>query len=129
MKNTDVRLIYSDLTHEIIGSLFEVFNNLGFGRKENIYQKALAQELSQGKINYAQQVYSKISYKGKTIGKYYFDFFIDDKVIVEIKVRNYFSIKDINQLYEYLKSSNLKLGIIAHFTKSGVKYKRVVNLY
>jgi GxxExxY protein len=44
-----------------------------------------------------------INYRGKKIGMYYFDFLIEDKIILELKVRNYFSIKDINQLYSYLK--------------------------
>ena len=59
---------------------------------------------------------------------YYFDFLIDKKIILEIKVGNYFSRKDIQQLFAYLKVSGLQLGIIAHFTSSGVKYKRVVNI-
>jgi len=59
---------------------------------------------------------------------YYFDFLIDGKIILETKVRNYFSKKDIDQLCSYLKVKNLKLGIIAHFTKTGVKFKRIVNL-
>ena len=48
--------------------------------------------------------------------------------ILEIKVKNYFSKSDISQLYSYLKAKGLQLGIIAHFTKTGVKFKRVVNI-
>ncbi len=62
------------------------------------------------------------------VGRYYFDFLIEDKIILEIKVRNYFSKKDIEQLNSYLKATRLKLGIIAHFTRAGVKLKRIVNL-
>ncbi|PIS29970.1 MAG: hypothetical protein COT41_03880 [Candidatus Portnoybacteria bacterium CG08_land_8_20_14_0_20_40_83] len=69
-----------------------------------------------------------MNYKNKPIGIYYFDFLIDDKIVLEIKVRDYFSKKDITQLYSYLKAKNLKLGIIAHFTKTGVKFKRVANI-
>ena len=61
------------------------------------------------------------------MGIYYFDFLIDNKIILELKVRNYFSNKDISQLYSYLKAKDIKLGLIAHFTRSGVKFKRVVN--
>ena len=59
---------------------------------------------------------------------YYFDFLIENKIVLELKARNYFSRKDIDQLFSYLKSKDMKLGIIAHFTKSGVKFKRVVNI-
>jgi len=122
-------LIYSDLTHKIIGALFNVFNDIGPGHKESFYQKGVACELKEIGLIFKEQLPAKIIYKGKNIGIYYFDFLIDGRVVLEIKVRNFFSAKDIDQLYSYLKVRNLKLGIIAHFTKTGVKFKRIVNLY
>ncbi|MCD6429549.1 GxxExxY protein, partial [bacterium] len=98
------------------------------GYKEHIYQKAIAQELEEVNIKFKKELPIKIIYKGNPIGIYYLDFLIEEKIILEVKVRNYFSRKDIEQLYSYLKTKNLKLGIIAHFTRSGVKFKRVVNL-
>ena len=121
-------LIYPELCYQIIGILFEVWTRLGFGHKENIYQKAIAQEFKDINLNFTEQLPTKIFYKGKFVGIYYLDFLIQDKIILEIKVRNYFSRKDIEQLYSYLKSENLKLGIIAHLTRTGVKFKRIVNL-
>ena len=121
-------LVYSDLTHKIIGALFSVFNNIGHGHKESFYQKGFARELEVIALTFKEQLPARISYKGKSIGIYYFDFLIEDKIILEIKVRNFFSKKDIEQLYSYLKAKNLKLGLIAHFTKSGVKFKRIVNI-
>lgn len=122
------KLIYSDLSYKIIGSLFEVWNQLSFGHKEKFYQKALAEDFRMKEINFIEQAPAKIKYGEKIIGMYYFDFLIEDKVVLELKVRNYFSKKDIDQLYSYLKAKELKLGIIAHFTKTGVKFKRIVNL-
>jgi len=124
----ETELLYSDLTYQIIGSLFEVYNRIGFGHRESIYQRALAAEFLRRKISYIEQSRSDLVYKDKVVGRYFFDFLIDDKIIIELKVRQYFSKKDIEQLYSYLRSKNLKLGIIAHFKKSGVSYKRVVNL-
>ena len=80
------------------------------------------------KLNFDKELPAKVRYKDKFIGIYYFDFLIENKIVLELKVRNYFSRKDINQLFSYLKSKDMKLGIIAHFTKSGVKFKRVVNI-
>lgn len=120
--------VYSDLSYRIIGVLFEVWNNVGVGHKEKFYQKAVANELGISKIQFREQLPVKLEYKGKSLGIYYFDFMIEDKVVLEIKIRNHFSKKDIEQLYSYLKAKNLKLGIIAHFTKSGVRVKRVVNI-
>jgi len=122
------QLIYSDISQEIIGALFSVFNNLGPGHKESFYQKGMAEELRLIKFSFKEQLPVKIRYKGKFIGIYYFDFLIENKIVLEIKVRNYFSKKDIEQLCRYLRAKGLKLGIIAHFTKTGVKFKRVVNL-
>ncbi len=121
-------LIYPDLSYTIIGILFEVWNIIGSGHKEKFYQKAIAQALKESGLFYTEQLPAKIYFKGESIGVYYFDFFIEGKIVLEIKVREYFSKQDIEQLYRYLKAKNLKLGIIAHITKSGIKFKRVVNL-
>jgi GxxExxY protein len=122
------KLIYADLTYKINGALFRVFNDVGTGHKENFYQQAVARELSLIKLKFIEQLPVKINYKGKRIGLYYFDFLVENKVVLEIKVRNYFSIKDIRQVYSYLKAKKLELGIIAHFTNQGVKTKRVLNI-
>jgi len=121
-------LIYPDLCYKIIGVLFIIWTEIGFGHKELFYQKAIESELDKKGLKFIKQCPAKINYNGKTIGIYYFDFLIEDKVVLEIKVRNYFSKKNISQLYLYLKAKNLKLGLIAHFTQSGVKFKRVVNI-
>lgn len=120
--------LYADLTYKINGALFEVFNKIGAGHKENFYYKSFARELECLGFSCKEQLPAIIKYKGKEVGRYYFDFLIEDKIVIELKVRNYFSKKDIEQLYSYLKAKNLKLGIIAHFTKSGVKIRRVVNI-
>jgi len=121
-------LVYPELSYQIIGILFEVWTKLGFGHKENFYQNAIAQELESLGLKIKKELPVKISYKGKIVGTYYFDFLIGDKIVLEIKIKNYFSKRDIEQLYSYLKAKNLKLGIIAHFTRTGVKFKRIINL-
>jgi GxxExxY protein len=121
-------LIYSDLCYELVGLLFGVWSDLGYGYKEKIYQKAIEQTLVENNFKFNRELAAKISYKNKIIGTYYFDFLIEDKVVLEVKVRNYFSKRNISQLYSCLKAKDLKLGIIAHFTSKGVRCKRVVNL-
>jgi GxxExxY protein len=128
MLKTKRNLIFAEECYSIMGSAFEVFNEIGSNHKEKIFQKALANSFSQKKIAFKEQLRARLVFKGKEIGFYIFDFLVFDKIVVEIKVRNYFSRKDIEQLYRYLKVKNLKLGLIIHFTKEGVKYKRVVNL-
>ncbi len=121
-------LIYPELCYQIIGKLFVVWGKLGFGHKEKIYQNAIEQELKDSEINYERELPVRIKYNDNLIGMYYFDFLVENKIVLETKVRNYFAKKDIEQLYSYLKAKNLKLGIIAHFTNSGVKFKRIVNI-
>lgn len=126
VKNKD--LLYPDLSYEIVGILFDVWKEVGWGHKEFIYQKAIEVALKEKGIQFSAQLPSGIDLHGIKVGLYRFDFLVEKKVVLEIKVRNYFSKRDIDQIYSYLKSSGLQLGIIAHFTKEGVKFKRVVNL-
>ncbi len=120
-------LVYPDLCYKIVGSLFKVWTDLGPGHKEKLYQKALAEEFKKVGLEFRKELPVKLVYAGKPIGIYYFDFLVEEKVVLELKVRNYFSSKDIKQVFSYLKSQNLRLGIIAHFMRSGVKFKRIVN--
>ncbi len=121
-------MIYPDLCYKILGVLFDVWTNIGAGHKEKIYQRAVAVALQGAGFTIKEQCPAKLVYKNSPIGVYYFDFLIDNKIVLEIKVRNYFSKKDTEQLASYLRAGCLKLGILAHLTASGVKYKRIVNI-
>lgn len=121
-------LIYSDLSYQIIGILYDVYNTVGFGHPEKYYQKAIAIALKTQKIKFSEQVYAKVLYKNETIGKSYLDFIIEEKLILEIKKNERFSRSNIEQLYNYLVSTHLKLGILANFTRHGVKCKRIINI-
>ncbi len=116
------------MSYKIVGVLFDVFNKLGYGYQEKYYQKAIAISFTENKINFHQQVYGPLLFKNIKIGNYYFDFLIEDRIILELKKGNRFSRKDIEQLYAYLKLSKLKIGILAYFTSTGIKYKRIINL-
>lgn len=121
------KLVYPELSYKIVGILFEVFNKLKYGHKEKIYQKALVEELEQEKIKFKRELYFPIDFKGKVISSYFFDFLIDNKIVLELKVANDFYRRDINQLLSYLKFRNYRLGILVLFTKDGLRYRRIVN--
>lgn len=108
-------LLYSDLTYKLQGCFFTVFNTLGHGYKENIYQKALASELKSHKINFLQEPPLSIKYKEETIGIYRPDFFIEKKVIVELKSLEYLPTAAIKQLVHYLKGTSVQLGFLVNF--------------
>ncbi|PIQ75316.1 MAG: hypothetical protein CO001_02340 [Candidatus Portnoybacteria bacterium CG_4_8_14_3_um_filter_40_10] len=80
------------------------------------------------RIPFKEQVKSDLNFKDAKIGLYFFDFLIDNKIILELKRREYFSKSDIDQVFSYLKTANLKLGIIVCFTSKGVKFKRILNI-
>ncbi|OGD66210.1 hypothetical protein A3F08_03155 [Candidatus Berkelbacteria bacterium RIFCSPHIGHO2_12_FULL_36_9] len=121
-------LIYPELSYGIVGILFDVYNEVGFGHKEKYYQNAIRVALKNTKFRFKEQVYSPLEYKEERIGKYFLDFLIEEKIILEIKVGSLFRRQNIDQVYAYLKANNLKLGIIANFTRTGVSYKRIVNI-
>lgn len=122
-------LIYPELSYEIIGILFEVFNDIGSGFQEKYYQRAVAMRLRQIGLKFSQQIRINLKFKNQIIGHYILDFLIDHKIVLELKQGNRFSKRDIEQVYGYLKAKGLKLGIIVNFTSTGVKYKRILNLY
>ncbi|MBI5254391.1 GxxExxY protein [Candidatus Falkowbacteria bacterium] len=123
------KLIYEDLSYKIIGALFHVFNTIGWRYNEKIIQKAIADELAKLNINYQREFYVAIKYQGKKIGHHYFDFIIENQIVLEIKRGRHLLSKDFNQIKSYLKTSKLKLGILALFTSLKVKIARIANIY
>ena len=77
--------VYEKLSYAIIGVLYATFNELGYGYQERHYQKAISINLGKAEILYKREVYSPITYKEEKIGKYFLDFLIEDKIILEIK--------------------------------------------
>jgi len=123
-----VELIYKDLSYKIIGIIFEVFNELGYGYQEKYYQRAIALALGRKKLKYIKEKEVKLTFRDHPIGKYFIDFVIENKVVLELKVANEFYSQDTKQVLGYLKSSGLQLGILALITKDDVRYKRLVNI-
>lgn len=118
---TRADLIYAEECYKIMGVVFNVFKDLGFGHKESFFQKALAKSFQEKGFEFKEQIKCKLSYKGVDLGFYILDFLLFDKIILEIKQKKFISSKDIDQLYKYLKTTNLKLGIIITFTSDGVR--------
>lgn len=122
-----VEIIHKELSYKIIGILFEVDNKLGNGLREKVYQNAISEYLKENNIPFNEQVKVDLKINDKVISRFYLDFLVDNKIILEIKAGNRFDKENIAQVYDYLKTTNLKLGILANFTKRGVIYKRIIN--
>lgn len=122
------KIVYADLSYKIMGIVFSIFNDLGYGYQEKYYQKALAIAFRLQGVVFKEQVYCPLLYGGEKIGSYFLDFLIDDKIVLELKRADHFSKSAIDQIYAYLRATKLKLGIVLIFTGNGVKFKRIVNL-
>jgi len=119
-------LIYPELSYTIIGILYKVYNKIGGGYQEKLYQKAIKGELFAQQVPFLEQVRTDLNYNGRMIGRYYLDFIIDHKVVLELKTTPSFAVKDIMQVLNYLKQSNLKLGILASLNRNNIMFKRIL---
>jgi GxxExxY protein len=126
MAANNTNIVYPDLSYRIMGAIFEVHKKLGPGFLESVYEKALIEELSGRGMKVETEKIIDLTYKDKKIGVHRLDLVIDNKVVVELKTVERFSIHHKAQLTSYLKASGYKLGILVNFSKSKVEYRRVL---
>lgn len=121
------KIIYKELSYKIIGVLFDTFKSLGSNYQEKYCQRAVEKFLIKHKISYKREFPVEIIIENENIGRHFLDFLIDNIIVLEIKKGNKFNMSDIKQVLMYLKTTGLKLGIVAYFGSEGVKYKRIIN--
>ena len=120
-------LVYPELSYLLVGLAYKVDNGLGYGHQEKYLQRAYEKELALNKIPYQREVVVDLVYGGEKIGKYRLDFIVANKIVVEFKVGVEPRQIHVKQVLEYLRVTGFKLAIIVCFTRSGVRFKRVVN--
>ncbi len=114
------------LTERIIGSAFEVLNELGHGFPETIYQKALAYELGRNGISVEQQVSFQVLYKGIQVGNYFADIVVEESAVIELKVVEKLIPAHVGQVLNYLRASGLGVGLLLNFAKPKLEFRRVL---
>jgi GxxExxY protein len=120
--------LYKDENYTIVGILFEVHKNLGKGFSEIVYKDAIEYEFQQNNISYQREKEFSINYKETTLKhKFYADFVVFDKIILEIKTVDCFNNSHYNQCLNYLKVSKNKLAILANFNLISLEYKRIIS--
>lgn len=121
-------IVYKDESFAIIGAAMEVYNQLGSGFVEKVYQDALGIEFELRGIPYKREEHLPVFYKGRQIKHDFFvDFICYDKIVIECKaVSEILNIHKIQTL-NYIKINNLKLGIVINFSNQSLEYKRIVN--
>jgi len=118
---------YEDLTRRVIGCAMEVHRRLGNGFQEVIYQRALAIELTLAGIKFKREMEMLIHYRERLIGKRRVDFFIEDKVMLEIKAVIEMNDANLAQAMNYLEVYNKEIGLLINFGARSLQFKRVHN--
>jgi GxxExxY protein len=119
-------LLLEDLTFQILSAAFEVHNTLGRGFLENVYQKALLQELRFRAISAESEKRISVSYKETVVGDYNVDILVNNEVIVELKAVEFLSRSHEAQVLNYLKATGLKIGLLINFGGDRVEHKRFI---
>lgn len=112
-----MELLHKDLTDVILKTFYEVYNELGYGFLEKVYENALLIELRNKGLEVSPQKKIKVFYKGNEVGDYYADLIVENKVILELKAVEYVVEEFENQLLNYLRGTNCEIGLLLNFGK------------
>ncbi len=123
---TDEPFLYSDLTGKIIGCAMEVHRTLGNGFQEVIYQRALEIEMANQGLAFSREHEMEITYKGVKIGSRRADFFVEEKIMVEIKAVIQLEDVHLAQAINYLEAYRLEVGLLLNFGARSLQFKRVM---
>lgn len=123
-----VDLIYKDEVFAIVGCAMEVYNQLGTGFLESVYQEAMEIECSKKEIPYVSQKNLNIRYKDVTLNKQFTaDLICYDCIVVELKALDRLSGKEQSQVIHYLKATGMKVGVLINFGAHGkLEWKRFI---
>ena len=117
--------LHSNTTKIIIRAFYKVYNELGFGFLERVYEKALFHELVKNEVEVVRQAPIKVRYDGIDLGVYYADLLIENCVIVEIKSAEALCKAHEAQLVNYLKASSIEVGILLNFGENAEIKRKV----
>ena len=106
---------YKELTEKIIEIFYRVYNKLGYGFLEKVYENAMMIEFGKDRVHAIAQFAIKVLYEGKVIGEYYADVMVENSVIVEIKATKSLGMEHEAQLLNYLKATNIEVGLLLNF--------------
>ena len=120
-----MHLLHQDLTSLIIKTFYEVYNELGYGFLEKVYQNALLIELKNMGLKVSSNEKIKVYYKGENVGDYYADIIVNNTIIVELKAAEYIVEAFENQLLNYLRGTDCEVGLLLNFGKKPEFKRRV----
>jgi GxxExxY protein len=110
-----MELLHKELTDKILQAFYDVYNELGYGFLEKVYQNSLYLELISRGFKVSAQKQIKVYYKGVEVGEYYADMLVNDLVILELKAADYI-VQDFEwQLINYLRGTEIEVGLVLNF--------------
>ena len=118
---------YKGITEKIIGSAMKVHAALGNGFQEVIYQRALEIELEESGLHFVRELSMSVYYKGRQIGERRVDFFVEEKIMVELKAVIQLENVHLAQAKNYLEAYNMQVGLLINFGSISLQFKRLEN--
>ncbi len=118
-------MLHEEITSRIIAAFFAVYNELGYGFLEKVYENALRIELRKSGLKVLQQTPIRVCYEGQLVGEYFADLLVADKVIVELKEADAIIEAHECQLINYLKATGIEVGLLLNFGPEP-KFKRKI---
>jgi GxxExxY protein len=117
--------LHKSLSDAILKIYYEVYNTLGYGFLEKVYQNAMCLELKNQGYHVESQKQIKVYYKGIVVGEYYADLIIDETIILELKACEFLMDAHKAQLINYLKATNIEVGLLLNFGETP-EFKRFI---
>ena len=108
-------LLNEALTRSVIGAFFEVYNTLGYGFLEHVYLVAMERELLSRGHRVGREVGVRVFYKGEGLTTQRLDMLVDERLVIELKSTSRLPLGATRQLYNYLRATNLEVGLLLHF--------------
>ena len=119
---------YKEITEKIIGCAMKVHSALGNGFQELIYQRALEIEMEETGLRFAREFNMPVFYKGRQIGERRVDFFVEEKIMVELKAIILLENVHLAQAKNYLEAYYMQVGLLINFGSTSLQFKRLENL-
>jgi GxxExxY protein len=120
-------LQHEDLTKSILQACFEVSNELGSGFVESVYEKALLVALHDLGLDARAQVPLKVNFRNRIVGDFFADIMVGEQVLIELKAAKIIAPVHVAQILNYLKASQLKVGLLVNFGTPRLEYRRFNN--
>ena len=115
---------YEDITRKIIGSAYQVYNQLGFGFLESVYKKAMILELRKNNLKVEEEKPLDVYYDDQVVGHFFVDLFVENEIVVELKSVQRIAKEHEVQVVNYLKGLQKDVGLLINFSPQGVEVKR-----